>query len=61
MVDGAVNGLAKLGNILGQELRLIQTGRVQNYMLILSLSLLMLAGLFIILTQKKGGRGHELI
>lgn len=47
VIDGAVNGVGRVGNILGQELRLIQTGRVQNYMLLVLISLLMLAGLFI--------------
>lgn len=47
IVDGAVNGIGRVGNFLGQELRLIQTGQVQNYMLIVLISILMLAGLFI--------------
>jgi len=44
VVDGLVNGIGKVAHILGRELRLIQTGRVQNYLLLLLLSVLMLAG-----------------
>ena len=29
--DGAVNGLARLWELLGERLRPLQTGRVQNY------------------------------
>lgn len=47
VVDGAVNGIGRVGNLVGRELRLIQTGRVQYYMLIVLVSVLVLAGLFI--------------
>ena len=47
IIDGAVNGVGWLARALGRELRLIQTGRVQNYLLLLLLSLLLLTGLFI--------------
>ncbi len=44
VIDGLVNGIGKAADILGRELRLIQTGRVQNYLLLLLVSVLMLAG-----------------
>ncbi len=46
VVDGTVNGIGKVADLLGRELRLIQTGRVQNYLLLLLVSVLMLAGVF---------------
>jgi NADH-quinone oxidoreductase subunit L len=47
IIDGAVNGVGWLARALGRQLRLIQTGRVQNYLLLLLLSVLLLTGLFI--------------
>jgi len=47
VVDGVVNGVGRAANALGRELRLIQTGRVQNYLLLLLMSLLMLTGIFL--------------
>ncbi len=46
VVDGTVNGIGRVADVLGRELRLIQTGRVQNYLLLLLLSVLMLVGVF---------------
>jgi NADH-quinone oxidoreductase subunit L len=47
-VDGyMVNGIPSLFNRFGGQLRLLQTGRVQNYMLILVIGLLLLVGLFL--------------
>src|SRR5674536_332528 len=47
VIDGAVNGLARLWEVFGERLRPLQTGRVQNYtlsifagMLVLVLSLI---------------------
>ena len=31
VIDGAVNGLARLWELAGERLRPLQTGRVQNY------------------------------
>ncbi len=47
VVDGAVNGVGWVTDQLGREMRLIQTGQVQNYLLVLILSVIMLAGLFL--------------
>ena len=33
IIDGAVNGVARLWEIIGERLRPLQTGRVQNYAL----------------------------
>ncbi|MGQ9628322.1 MAG: NADH-quinone oxidoreductase subunit L [Anaerolineae bacterium] len=49
VVDGAVNGVGHLSAWAGQQLRLIQTGRVQNYLLVALLTVLMLLGLYSIL------------
>ena len=45
-IDGYfVNGIPSLFNRFGGQLRLLQTGRVQNYLLILVIGLLILVGL----------------
>lgn len=47
VVDGLVNGVGKVADILGRELRQIQTGKVQNYLLLVLVGVLMLTGLFL--------------
>jgi len=47
IVDGAVNGVARLADLTGRGLRLIQTGRVQNYLLVVLCTVLMLLGLYL--------------
>lgn len=47
VVDGAVNGVGSLTRWLGRGLREIQTGQVQNYLLVLALSTLLLAAVLI--------------
>ncbi len=49
VIDGIVNGLGRLTSAVGQELRYIQTGRVQNYMIIVIISVLLLVGVFLYL------------
>ncbi len=44
VVDGAVNGIGRVVSGTGREVRLIQTGRVQNYALGIALGLLLVAG-----------------
>jgi NADH-quinone oxidoreductase subunit L len=47
IIDGIVNGVGRVASAVGQELRYIQTGRVQNYMIIVVISVLLLAGVFL--------------
>jgi len=47
VIDGIVNGVGKVTSALGQELRYIQTGRVQNYMVIVVVSVVLLMGVFL--------------
>jgi len=49
VIDGIVNGLGRVTSAVGQELRYIQTGRVQNYMIIVVISVLLLVGVFLYL------------
>ncbi|RME78394.1 MAG: hypothetical protein D6784_02460, partial [Chloroflexi bacterium] len=49
-IDGYfVNGIPGLFNWFGGQLRLLQTGRVQNYMIILLIGLLILLGIYLAL------------
>lgn len=47
VIDGIVNGVGRVTSAVGQELRYIQTGRVQNYMIMVVISLLLLVGVFL--------------
>jgi len=47
VLDGIVNGVGRVTSVVGQELRYIQTGRVQNYMIIVVISVLLLVGVFL--------------
>jgi len=49
IVDGAVNGTAWLSVQFGGILRIIQTGEVQNYLLVVGLTILMLLGFYLYL------------
>jgi NADH-quinone oxidoreductase subunit L len=49
-IDGYfVNGIPSLVNRFGHQLRLLQTGRVQNYLLLLIIGLLILVGLYLMI------------
>jgi NADH-quinone oxidoreductase subunit L len=47
VIDGIVNGIGRVTSAVGQELRYIQTGRVQNYMVIVVISVVLLMGVFL--------------
>ena len=49
MVNGGADGLAEDIKIFGRWLREIQTGRVQNYLLLALVSVVLLAALYITL------------
>ena len=49
LIDGTVNGSGKVSDAIGEELRHINSGKVQNYAAILFAGAAMLAGLFVIL------------
>jgi NADH-quinone oxidoreductase subunit L len=49
LVDGAVNGIAVLMDEVNRWLRLLQTGVVQNYVLVVFMSILVLSGLYMIM------------
>jgi NADH-quinone oxidoreductase subunit L len=46
VIDPIINGVGRLTVWSGQKLRLIQTGRIQNYMLVAFISLLVLLGIY---------------
>ncbi|HEM62119.1 MAG TPA: NADH-quinone oxidoreductase subunit L [Chloroflexi bacterium] len=47
VIDGIVNGVGRVTSAVGQELRYIQTGRVQNYLVIVVISVVLLMGVFL--------------
>jgi NADH-quinone oxidoreductase subunit L len=47
VIDGLVNGIPGAFNWFGGQLRLLQTGRAQNYMLILVIGFLILVGIYL--------------
>ncbi|NLE76501.1 MAG: NADH-quinone oxidoreductase subunit L, partial [Chloroflexi bacterium] len=47
LVDGAVNGVGRLVELCGRGLRLTQTGRVQNYLLVVLVTVLLLTSLYL--------------
>jgi len=47
VIDGIVNGVGRVTSAVGQELRYIQTGRVQNYMVMVVISVVLLMGVFL--------------
>ena len=52
VVDGTVNGIGALTVGAGRELRLVQTGRVQNYALGIAFGLIVMAGSYLILAGR---------
>ena len=49
VVDGFVNGIANVTGWIGENIfRPIQTGKVQNYLLILLISLLAIIGIYLV-------------
>jgi hypothetical protein len=49
VVDGLVNGIADVTGWFGEKvLRPIQTGKVQNYLLVLILSMLAIIGIYLV-------------
>jgi len=51
IIDGIVNGVGALTQRVGDEVRHIQTGRVQNYALGIAIGLVVIATLFILLAR----------
>ena len=52
VIDGAVNGVARVTQKAGNEIRQIQTGRVQNYALGIAVGLIVIAvGLIFLITR----------
>jgi NADH-quinone oxidoreductase subunit L len=49
VVDGTVNGVAKVTDVAGRALRTTQTGKVQNYLLVVAVTVLMLLALYLYL------------
>ncbi len=49
IVDGAVNGVGSVVKLGGRMIRPVQTGRVQNYLLVASLTVLVLVAAFVFL------------
>jgi len=47
VVDGAVNGVGAVTGWFGKVLRMTQTGKAQNYLLVAVLAVLMLLGLYL--------------
>ena len=52
VVDGTVNALGRATVKTGRGLRLVQTGRVQNYALGIAVGLIVMAGSYLILVQR---------
>ena len=52
VVDGTVNSLGRATLRTGRGLRLVQTGRVQNYALGIAVGLLVMAGSYLLLVQR---------
>jgi NADH-quinone oxidoreductase subunit L len=46
VVDGAVNGVGALASGLGRRLRQVQTGQVQDYLLVVATTVLLLVAIF---------------
>jgi NADH-quinone oxidoreductase subunit L len=51
IVDGAVNGLGAVARGLGDNLRRVQTGRVQNYALGIAIGLIVMAGSYLVIVS----------
>jgi NADH-quinone oxidoreductase subunit L len=48
IIDGAVNGVGRATTALGQTLREIQTGKIQNYLLVAAATVLLLLALYLV-------------
>ena len=48
VVDGLVNGVGRMTGTMGRALRPVQTGKVQNYLLVTVMTVLALAGFYLI-------------
>jgi NADH-quinone oxidoreductase subunit L len=48
IVDGAVNGVGKVTDWIGEFMRATQTGKVQNYLLVAAVTVLLLLALFLV-------------
>ena len=51
IVDGAVNGVGKVTDGFGEFMRATQTGKVQNYLLVAAVTVLLLLALFLVRVQ----------
>jgi NADH-quinone oxidoreductase subunit L len=51
VIDGIVNGVGAVTQRVGDDVRHIQTGRVQNYALGIAIGLIVIAGLFIFMAR----------
>ena len=48
IIDGAVNGVGKVTTWSGEFMRATQTGKVQNYLLVAAVTVLLLLALFLV-------------
>ena len=51
IIDGIVNGVGTVTQRVGDDVRQIQTGRVQNYALGIAIGLVVIAALFILMAR----------
>jgi NADH-quinone oxidoreductase subunit L len=51
VVDGVVNGVGSVTQSIGDNIRHVQTGRVQNYALDIAIGLVVVAGLFLLMAR----------
>ncbi len=51
IIDGVVNGVGAVTQRVGDDVRHIQTGRVQNYALGIAIGLVVIATLFILMAR----------
>ena len=53
IIDGAVNGIGRVGQPAGGGLRRVQTGRVQNYALGIAIGLIVMAGGYLVIAGSR--------
>ena len=51
IIDGVVNGVGAVTQRVGDDVRHIQTGRVQNYALGIAIGLIFIAALFMLMAR----------
>jgi NADH-quinone oxidoreductase subunit L len=51
IIDGIVNGVGDVTQSVGDRIRQVQTGRVQNYALGIALGLIVIAAVFILMAR----------